>query len=348
MNFRKWLFKRTYFWRYFWRNEFNDKSAAAFPFWTRIYYLIRGFTSESRTVSGVGQSHPLSTYVNDIVWGHTMQFLAGNPNIFNDKEIFEKAAKEKSINTPPLLAVFSNQEMRIGGVVVDACTGVHQLLDDHGDLVFKMAVGHGGHGLHIVTKEAGKFLVGGAEVNIKQWLARLDKKYLIYNKLVNHSYAQNIYSRCLNTIRLLTLWDYEEDCPYVAAAVHRFGGGTRGPVDNVTKGGVLANIDLATGVLGEVCLPRYGKPLERTDCHDQTNALITRVQIPFWEDIKKACLHAAKEFQENPFIGWDIAVLEDGFTVVEANESSNISMHQAFLPMRLDPLFIPFLKHHNI
>jgi hypothetical protein len=71
-------------------------------------------------------------------------------------------------------------------------------------------------------------------------------------------YARTIFPDVANTIRVLTMYDDEAGQAFAAAAVHRFGTRAQGPtaVDNWSRGGLTAAIDLAGGCLGRA----YGFP----------------------------------------------------------------------------------------
>ena len=53
--------------------------------------------------------------------------------------------------------------------------------------------------------------------------------------------------------------------------------------------------------------------------HPVTQHEIKGIQIPHWEDLKNTVIKMALKTDEMHYIGWDMAVLEDGVDVVEAN-----------------------------
>jgi hypothetical protein len=86
------------------------------------------------------------------------------------------------------------------------------------------------------------------------------------------------------------------------------------------RGGLLAPIDLDSGVLGKAV--GYGSGQTRAELfarHYETGALIERFRLPFWDETRSAVRHAARCMRELPALGWDVAITARGPVVIEAN-----------------------------
>ena len=128
---------------------------------------------------------------------------------------------------------------------------------------------------------------------------------------------------CLNTVRIFTLNDGKN--VYLMCAGVRIGGG-KGIVDNIHSGGMVCELDKATGT---IISPGYNLQGERFVQHPVTGVLLPGLVVPQWnkvlETVKKAAL-------VTPNIGhsaWDVAVSETDITLIEANEQGNFDLIQS-------------------
>ena len=85
-------------------------------------------------------------------------------------------------------------------------------------------------------------------------------------------------------------------------------------------GALLAPVDPETGRLGMAVGPtaelQVTRPVER---HPETGARYQDVVVPEWAALKEMVVRAAREFDELPCLGWDIAVTTDGPVLIETN-----------------------------
>jgi len=66
----------------------------------------------------------------------------------------------------------------------------------------------------------------------------------------------------------------------------------------------------------------------RTDTHLDTGTQIAGAMIPMWEDVCDVARELADHHFRAPYVGWDIAVTDDGPRVVEANSNPGINIIQ--------------------
>lgn len=88
-------------------------------------------------------------------------------------------------------------------------------------------------------------------------------------------------------------------------------------VDNAGQGGVFANIDAETGVICTDGVDELGKTYER---HPDSGLIFKGWQIPRWKELVSIIrqMHA-EVMPEHPYIGWDMALTDDGWVVIESN-----------------------------
>ena len=122
------------------------------------------------------------------------------------------------------------------------------------------------------------------------------------------------YSRnSVNTVRLVSVYAFGK--VNVLYAAMRMGGG-EAVVDNFHAGGVLALIDIETGVLNTEAIDLAGKFYEN---HPVTGEKIVGFQIPYWQEVIRLIEKAGTVVEGVGYVGWDIAITENGPILIEGN-----------------------------
>lgn len=122
----------------------------------------------------------------------------------------------------------------------------------------------------------------------------------------------------VNTLRIGTIYGK------VFGAVMRMGISGK-CTDNFSNGGMIAKVDIKSGKITTI---GYTQDCDEYTVHPDTGVVIPGYQIPYWEECKKLTEEMSQKIDGIPFIGWDIAVGNDGPIFVEANEASEISVFQ--------------------
>ncbi len=209
----------------------------------------------------------------------------------------------------------------------------------------------GGSGVSVSTLNAadGQLLLNGAAKTadeMKAFLNALDEVVLC-EFVRQHEYASTIFPDSTNSIRLLSMWDYDAGEPFIPFAGHRFGRPSSAPVDNCSQGGLSCQVDVETGVLG-VAHSGHTDPETRSHTtHPDTGAKITGLVVPHWQFVTSKLLEVAKEMSYIPYVGWDVVVTDSGFTVIEGNNYPDLG-HQVYLPLLSLPRVRAFYQKHNI
>ena len=109
------------------------------------------------------------------------------------------------------------------------------------------------------------------------------------------------------------------------------------PVDNFSSGGLAAEVDRETGELSAAVHYPYAGQLDWHETHPDTDARIEGVKVPNWSAIREGVLDLAAAFSHTPYIGWDVVVTAEGeFTIIEANNSSDMDILQVHRPLLTD------------
>lgn len=175
-------------------------------------------------------------------------------------------------------------------------------LDRHeGKAFMKPLGGTWGCGIFVLTKE--EFHKGGR--NVEQY-----RSYIAEEKIVQSSVLSRLNPSSVNTVRVLT---YKGE---VLLCALKLGTGDA-VVDNQHANGLNGNVDMKTGITNT---PFYDRYLNEYYTHPTTGEMLIGVRVPNWEILKTKVSEAAKLIPEVPYLGWDVAVTENGIAVIEAND----------------------------
>jgi hypothetical protein len=173
--------------------------------------------------------------------------------------------------------------------------------------------------------------------------------YLVSEAVEQADYAQGLFPHSVNTLRILTMYDEEADEPYIPIVAHRIGTERSAPVDNFSSGGLAAEVDRETGELSAAAHYPYSGRLDWHDTHPDTSAQIEGIEVPHWSTVKDRVLDLAAAFSHTPYIGWDIVVTDEGeFTVIEANNCTDMDILQVHRPLLLDQRARRFYERHGV
>ncbi|MBO7616784.1 MAG: hypothetical protein J6T22_06220 [Bacteroidales bacterium] len=155
---------------------------------------------------------------------------------------------------------------------------------------------------------------------------------LIEERLRACKEMEEFHPQSLNTIRVFTISNGSR-CELVAA-VFRMGVADH-VVDNGAAGGILASIDLNTGVVASEGRDEGGHSYL---LHPDSGKCIKGFAIPHWDIVVNTCKELAKSMEEIVFAGWDIGVLSNGnVELIEVNSYPSITVLQTAAKMGLKP-----------
>jgi hypothetical protein len=86
-------------------------------------------------------------------------------------------------------------------------------------------------------------------------------------------------------------------------------------------GNLIADIDISSGIMGRCFAPSkaYVNLIESCERHPESGELITGFEFPHWQEMISTVKRAALNFDSLCTVGWDIALCEEGPTLLEAN-----------------------------
>lgn len=247
---------------------------------------------------------------------------------FNNKVVCAEILKQH-------IRVAENLFIKNKGILYDFKNGivthedVVQCLKKYKSLIIKPYAMGKGNGVHLMRYDElnDKIYIDEKYEGREGLFNLLDQNndYIICEFIKQHSYADELYDKTANTIRLITMRDTQTHEFKVFFAVQRMGTSGTIPVDNGSKGGLVSKIDIETGRLSEA------KCLHSTETyykHPDSETEFQKITIPNWQDIKEEILEVCKKLPYMDFIAWDLLITEDGVCVIEANTSSGVNIIQ--------------------
>ena len=136
-----------------------------------------------------------------------------------------------------------------------------------------------------------------------------------------HHEISEFYPNSVNTMRVMSFLDHGEG--KILNSVIKFG--TKANVDNYYQGGIAAGINVETGV---ICTDGVDYAGNVYKTHPYSGKAFYGFRIPNWDKVVELIRTAATVHRESPYVGWDIAITEDGPEIVEGNHNQGAYLCQ--------------------
>ena len=219
---------------------------------------------------------------------------------FNDKSSFYKFENKAEFNQ-----IFNEYLKRNWMVLDNNYNKFEKFFKENKSIIVKPIDDEGGHGVE-------KF-VYDAKMDCKELYNKLiaNGQLLIEECIIQHKDMNVLYDKSVNTMRMFTFYKNGES--YFLQAVLKIGNG--GAVDNCSSGGMYAYISSN----GDV----YTEAIDKNDNiyskHPISNQKIVGFRIPMFKDSVELVKECAKIIPEIAYVGWDVAISENGPVIVEGN-----------------------------
>lgn len=194
-----------------------------------------------------------------------------------------------------------------------------RLLRNKGILAMKPSAGTHGDGFYRLEYRDGTYFVNGSgktEEEMRELVRSFKSFYVVTEYLFMHPGLRDIYPHSLNTIRV-AVTNREATNPKIMQAYMRIGSSSSGFTDNVGYGGICAHIRLEDGYCHS---PETLRDHQYLSCpvHPDTGAVIERY-IPNWGEVCEGVETICSFMPQLEYLGFDIAVTEKGFKILEIN-----------------------------
>lgn len=190
-----------------------------------------------------------------------------------------------------------------------------------------------GQGFLLVKQEDNHFYCNNVEYSEAELKEKIEglTDYLVTEYVKQHSYSSSINASSLNTMRFLCVWDDDTKSFFLARVFHRFGF-TGDVVDNLASGnGVCYFVDPETGVFkseGVVNFNNTGDKYVKNPVHPNIGKSLSGFKVPRFDEVKEKVLEIANSISFLKYVGFDIAITEDSFKIIEINSLSSLDFVQ--------------------
>lgn len=213
--------------------------------------------------------------------------------LFADKYLFNERFKE-----------FINRKYRL---VKDSADLREVMRWPEREVIVKPADGMCGRGIFLLdTADRTKM----AELN-----ALLGRERFLVEQIVRNAAALrrlNPYS--LNTVRVITCIDRSGKVHVISAALRM--GSNISCVDNAHSGGIACAVNIEHGIVDSYAGDLEGR---KFIVHPLTGEKIIGLQIPHWDKMHAYLERLTRVVPDARYVGWDIAVTDEGFELIEGN-----------------------------
>ena len=329
------------------RREARALQVVDLPLRERLDLWRRGFTSESGALYDLSGPQG-DLYVSDLAYYLRAPLINGvsNPTL-NDKVIFFHTMRSLGVPTAAIHGFVSEHAIAWFEPPPDGDDPLLALLERDGELVLKPAGGGRGDRIMFVALEGGRLLVNREERDEAHLRGLLTPGTIISERLHQGAWAADVFPDATNTLRLNTMWDLERGEPFVSKAIHRFGTRSSMPVDNVSRGALMAPVDVESGELGVGVSTPYAGALAHHTHHPETGKPIEGRVVPGWAQLRDEVLEVNRRLAHIPYIGWDVLLGDDGWWMIEGNHYPDPTI-QVFGPYLADQRVRRFFKHHGV
>lgn len=212
-----------------------------------------------------------------------------------------------------------------------------QFLKKHQKIVAKPDRGSLGVGLEVVKytdDQAAKDYFAGISA---------ERPFVCEEFIRQHPALSQLNPASVNTLRVVSLLQDGE--VEIVAAILKTGMGDDNITDNLSLGGIGAQIDVATGI---VCT--FGKDFHfhTFTHHPHTGAPILGLQIPYWDQVIALIKEAHMRLPQCLIYGWDIAITETGVDIVEANSRPGTRIMQVMDGVPKGQKILPLIRKDRL
>lgn len=247
--------------------------------------------------------------------------------ILRNKLYFDIFAKSFGFHTPSIIAFTTSNVLYILNGTYNECSmdKICELPDM--TLFCKETGGECGVGVFILKIRSHKLFFNDQEIATEQLFNKISgRDYIFQETVVQHCLMSKLYSKSINTIRLVTVRSLKDGKIRILPSILRIGS-NGSYVDNTSQGGIAIGFNLEDGSLNKYGYykPEFGF---KTKEHPNTGIVFDSFKIPFIEEIKAEAIRFHSKLADIHSIGWDIAVGKEGPIFIEGNDNWEINGHQ--------------------
>ncbi len=322
------------------------KSHIKVPFFKRLYWNINGGYIGDQVALYKLNSKRKKEYLSEFDW-YKSRYINGNYKFILNNKIVTTELLKQYVYVPAIYCLKQNKAISSFDHDISSPSDIVKLLQNEKNLYIKPIDSGKGNGVVTFSYKNKKYYFNEEEVSkgkVIDYFAK-EKNYFVCENISQNSYLNNLYDKTSNTLRLVTFKDPKTEKFILYFAVQRIGTKSTIPVDNASMGGLIAKVDLDTGILSSAkCLHNTNE----YDIHPDSKKPIKGVVIPNWDEIKKEIVTLANKFPYLNFVAWDVLLTDKGMCIIEANASSGVNILQLWGGQKNKPLGDFYRYHHLI
>ncbi|WP_187969790.1 sugar-transfer associated ATP-grasp domain-containing protein [Aquibium microcysteis] len=216
---------------------------------------------------------------------------------------------------------------------------IPSLLQPGRPLFVKPADAGQGVGAFHLAQDGDGVMINGVRVDhegFRAWLAEQPIAFTVSGVIEQSAWTRRIFPGAVSTVRIMTATSFVDRRAVVLGAVLKCATSRTAPTDNFQsgRGGTTSSIDLTTGTVGP-CVGFDEDRFERTlsDRHPESGAPVAGETLPHWGLLRDTVAGLAAILPCAGIAGWDVAIRDDGITVVEINTLPGIDVLQSAVPL---------------
>jgi len=248
--------------------------------------------------------------------------------LIEEKNITEQIFRSLDIDQPKTLYKLINNNLYDMDMKKQSLENFKDALEfsEYPKLFMKPVNGKGGNGIYVFHRqEDGVYKTKGGEVLSKELIEKsgYNSDYIIQLAVNQDKRIADIYPKSVNTFRVAT--ENKNGSAKVLCSTLRVGKNDN-EVDNGDQNGLVLRVDIATGRIKETAVTRKG---EKFSAHPDTGFIFKNYETPDWEKVKAFAVDSANKLAQFTYLGWDIALSEDGPLAIETNMAFGLDHFQA-------------------
>lgn len=233
--------------------------------------------------------------------------------LFNDKVVCDQLCKSINVRMPKTYGVINKNDSY--NAIIRNIFVAHKMHK----LILKPIMGHAGMGIVMAINEDGKIIIDdkGKIYNLDEFI--IHDKYIIQEIISQDQKVASFSSSSINTVRVVTLYTRKHTIKIISASM-RFGVGDS-YVDNWSAGGIAVGVDYSKGTLMKIAYDKHGNQYKM---HPVSKKIFYDFMIPYWNEVIELASKIQFAFPYYKLLGMDIAIQEDGPTLIEINANPDI------------------------
>ena len=230
-------------------------------------------------------------------------------NYLNTKEIYLLTC-DKGQTYQHFKDYYKRELISVSSENVESLEAFKEFAKRHDRFIIKPTHGNYGNGVRIIEKEDLKDI----DSLVQGLLQSNPKGFTAEELIIQCEELASFHPSSVNTIRLTTARQENGEIYIIQRPFIRLGQQGR-CVDNGGNGGIIAGIDYETGIIKGAVDERMNQYV----IHPDSKKTILGFKIPKWEEAKAFVRELANVLPDLKYCGWDLALTDNGWVMVEAN-----------------------------